>query len=161
MQQVVPNKPFCNKVQQQVSPVCVTTPGPPSLGDQCTEPALGGSGPICIATSSHLGQSGGETTKLSMQENHSHCPGMAQHALVQGSSDHVQPNSTEPTLPAQPAHTAIQLDSTQEYVKPKTTCVAPRVSAVKEQGFSEALAARIEASQGGSTRSVYGAKWTQ
>ena len=29
-----------------------------------------------------------------------------------------------------------------------------------EQGFSEAVAARIEAPQRGSTRSVYGAKWT-
>ena len=37
--------------------------------------------------------------------------------------------------------------------------MAPRASAIKEQGFSEAVAARIEAPQGGSTRSVYEAKW--
>ena len=105
---LTPNRPFCNKVQQQVSPVCVTSAEPPSLGGRCTQPARGGSGPICIPTSS---QSDGETTILFMQENHSHCPGMAQHALVLGSSGHVQPNSTESTLPAQPAHTAIQSDS--------------------------------------------------
>ena len=40
------------------------------------------------------------------------------------------------------------------------TCLAPRASAIKEQGFSEAVAARIEAPQRGSTRSVYEAKWT-
>ena len=50
----------------------------------------------------------------------------------------VQPN---PTKPAQPAHTTIQSDSTQESVKPKSTCVAPRASAIKEQDFSEAVAA--------------------
>ena len=33
--------------------------------------------------------------------------------------------------------------------------MAPRASAIKEQGFSEAVAARIEAPQRGSTRSVY------
>ena len=37
--------------------------------------------------------------------------------------------------------------------------MAPRASAVKEQGFSEAVAARIEAPQRGTTRSVYEAKW--
>ena len=37
--------------------------------------------------------------------------------------------------------------------------MAPRASAIKEQGFSEAVAARIEAPQRASTRSVYEAKW--
>ena len=84
-----------------------------------------------------------------MQENR-HCPGVVKHALVLGSSGHVQSDSTEPT---QPAHETIQLDSTQESVKPKSTCVVPRASAMKEQGFSEAVAARIEPPQR-STRSV-------
>ena len=43
--------------------------------------------------------------------------------------------------------------------------MAPRVSAIKEQGLSEAVAARIEAPQRGSIRSVYEAsvsllRWT-
>ena len=38
--------------------------------------------------------------------------------------------------------------------------MAHRTSAIKEQGFSEAVAARIEALQRGLTRSVYEAKWT-
>ena len=37
--------------------------------------------------------------------------------------------------------------------------MAPRASAIKEQGFYAAVAARIEAPQRGSTRSVYEAKW--
>ena len=37
--------------------------------------------------------------------------------------------------------------------------MAPTATAIKEQGFSEAVAARIEAPQRGSTRSVYEAKW--
>ena len=35
--------------------------------------------------------------------------------------------------------------------------MAPRASAIEEQGLSEAMAARIEAPQRGSIRSVYGA----
>ena len=38
--------------------------------------------------------------------------------------------------------------------------MAPRASAIKEQGFSQAVAVRIEAPQRGSTRSVYEAKWS-
>ena len=48
-----------------------------------------------------------------MQKNHTDCSDVAQHALVLGSSGHIQPNPTQPALPAQPAHTAIQSDSTQ------------------------------------------------
>ena len=84
-------------------------------------------------------------------------PGGAQHALVLGSSDHVQSDSTEP---AQPVNTAIQSDPSQKSDKSKSPCVAPRAAATKEQGFSEIVAARIEAPQRGSTRSVYEAKWT-
>ena len=103
----------------------------------------------------HLGQSGGEVAGLSMMENHFDCSRVTQHALVLLSSGHVQPNPTEP---AQPDHATIHSDSTEESVKPKSACMAPRTSAIKEQGFSEAVAARIESPRRGSTRSVYEAK---
>ena len=103
---------------------------------------MGGPGSICLPTS-HYGQIG-EVAELPMQENHSDCSGVAQHSLVLGSSDHVQPNPTES---AQPAHSVIQSDSPQESVKPKSACMAPTTSAIKEQGFSEAVAARIETPQ--------------
>ena len=121
---------------------------------------MGGSGRICLPTSSHLGQSGGEVAGLPMQENHSDCSGVALHALVLGSSDHVQSDPSEPAQPAQPVNTAIQSDPPQKSDKSKSPCMAPRATTIKEQGFSEAVAARIEAPQKGSTRPVYEAKWT-
>ena len=63
--------------------------------------------------------------------------------------------------PAQSGVPTIQPDPAQEFVKPEPTCLAPRATAIKEQGFSEAVAARIEVPQRGSTRSVYEAKWTK
>ena len=56
--------------------------------------------------------------------------------------------------------TTIQSDPSQKSDQPKSPCLAPRATKIKEQGFSEAVAARIEAPQRGSTRSVYEAKWT-
>ena len=92
-----------------------------------------------------------------MQQNHTYSTRVSQHALVLGPSGHVQ---SDPTVPAQSGDSAIQPGPAQEPVKSEPTCLAPRASAFKEQGFSEAVAARIEAPQRGSTRSVYEAKWT-
>ena len=52
-----------------------------------------GTGPVRLSTNSHLGQSGGEVAGLPMQQNHTGYTGMAQHALVLGSSGNVQPDS--------------------------------------------------------------------
>ena len=74
-----------------------------------------------------------------------------------GSSGNFQ---SDPTVSAQLGVPAIQPNPTQESVKPEPTCLAPRATAIKKQGFSEAVAAQIEAPQRGSTRSVYEARWT-
>ena len=104
----------------------------------------------------HIGQSGGEATGLPVQKDHYDCPGVAQHALVLGLGDHVQ---SGPSQPAQSADTALQSDPSQKSDKSKSPCLAPRATKIKEQGFSEAVAARVEAPQRRSTRSVYEAKW--
>ena len=72
---------FKNKWPHFVSPV----PEPLCLGSGCTQPVLGGSGPLCLPTSSHIGQSVGKVVGLSLQENHSHCSRVAPHALVMAS----------------------------------------------------------------------------
>ena len=94
-----------------------------------------------------------------MQENHSDCPGLAQHGLVLGLGEHVQPSSPQSAQPAQPVNSTLQSDPSQESDKSESACMAPRATAIKQQGFSEVVAARIEAPQRRSTRSVYEAKW--
>ena len=44
---------FNNKLHQ----FDVTGSRPPNFGNRCNQPALGGSGPLCIPTGSHIGQS--------------------------------------------------------------------------------------------------------
>ena len=155
-----PGGPVCHQVQQQTATVCVTGPRPPGMGSRCSQPFLGGPGPICFSTSSHLGQSGGKVTGLPLQQDNPDCTGVVQHALVLGSNGNVQSDPTVSAQHTQLSVSAIQPGPSQEPVKSEPTCLAPRASAIKEQGFSEAVAARIEAPQRGSTRSVYEAKWT-
>ena len=162
MQSMAPasNRSICHEIQPQTTSVCLSSTGLPGCSSGCTYPAMGRSGCIRLPTDCHIGQSGGETTGLPVQETHSDCPGVAQHALVLGLSDHVQSGPSQPAQPAQSANTALQSDPSQKSDKPKSPCLAPRASKIKEQGFSEAVAARIEAPQRRSTRSVYEAKWT-
>ena len=69
MLKVAPAKsgPVCHQIQQQTAPVCVTGARPPGLGSGCTQPLLGGPGPIRLPTGSHFGQSGGEAPGLPLQ----------------------------------------------------------------------------------------------
>ena len=144
---------FNNKLPQ-----FVTGPRPPGMGIRCTQPFLGGPGPICLSTSSHLGQSGIKVTGLPLQQDNPDCTGMAQHALVLGSSGNVQSDPTVSAQHTQLSVSAIQPGPSQEPIKSESTCLAPRPSAIKEQGFSEQW--QIESPQRGSTRPVYEAKWT-
>ena len=112
-------------VQQQNASFCVTSVRSPCLGSRCTQPVLGGSGPICLSTSGHIWQNGGKVTRLSMQEYHSDCSRVALHALVLGSSDHVKSDSSMPAQHAQSTNTTFQPDSSQESVKPKSTWLSP------------------------------------
>ena len=93
---------------------------------------MGGSGHVCLPTSSHLGQSGREVTGHPIEEDHSDCPGVAQHALVLGSSSHVQSDPSHPAILAQSVDTALQSDPSQKSDKPKSRCMAPRATAIKE-----------------------------
>ena len=162
MLQVAPSTsgPVCHQVQQQTATVCITGTRPPGLGSGCTQPFLGGPGPIRLPTGSHLGQSGGEAPGLPLQQNNSDCSRVAQHALVLGPGSNVKPDPTVSAQHIQPSVPAIQPGPSQEPVESEPACLAPRAAAIKEQGFSEAVAARIEAPQRRSTRSVYEAKWT-
>ena len=107
-----------------------------------------------------FGQSGGKVAGLPLQEADPHCPGVAQHAMVLGPGGNVHPNPITLASAAQPSDSTLQSDPSQKSVKPESPCMAPRATAIKAQGFSEAVATRIEAPQRGSTRSVYEAKWT-
>ena len=151
--------PVCHQVQQQTTTFCITSTRPPGLGSGCTQPLLGGPGPICLPTGSHLGQSG-EAPGLPLQQNNSDCSRVAQHALVLGPGSNVKPDPTVSAQHTQPSVSAIQPGPSQVPVESEPACLAHRASAIKEQGFSEAVAARIEAPQRSSTRSVYEAKWT-
>ena len=106
--------PVCHQVQQQTATACVTGSRPPGLGSGCTQPLLGGPGPIRLPTGSHLGQSGGEAPGLPLQQNNSDCFRVAQHALVLGPGSNVKPDPTVSAHHTKPSVSAIQPGPSQE-----------------------------------------------
>ena len=162
VQQVAPasNRSLCHEIQQQVAPVCITGSGSHGHCSGCTQFIIGKSGRVRLPTDSDIGQSGGEVAGLPIPKVDHYCPGVAQHDMVLGPSRNVQPDPIALASTAKPTDSTLQSDPSQESDKSKSPCMAPRATAIKEQGFSEAVATRIEAPQRGSTRSVYEAKWT-
>ena len=88
--------PVSNQVRQQTASVCIASARPPRHGRWMHSACLGR---IWTFMPCHLWQSGGEVAGIPVQENHSDCPKVAQHALVLGPSGHFKPN---PIVPAQP-----------------------------------------------------------
>ena len=161
VQQMAPtsNRSLCYEIQPQIAPVCITSSRSHGHCSGCTQLVIGKSGRVCLPTDSHIGQSCGEVARLPIPKVDHHCPGVAQHDMVLGPSGNVQPDSIAVASAAKPPDSTLQSDPSQKSDKPKSPCMAPRATAIKEQGFSEAVATRIEAPQRGSTRSVYEAKW--
>ena len=101
------NRPVRHKVQQQASPLCLSSSGPQGYRNRCTDPSLEGSGCLRLSTDGHLGQSGGKVAELPLQETNSHCTGLAQHDLVLGSGGDVQPNSLTTSSDARSLDSAV------------------------------------------------------
>ena len=85
--------------------------------------------------------------------------GLAQHAVVLGSGGSVDPDTHLLSQPDQFGDSTIQQSLTQGSGKSQPSRMTPRATAIKEQGFSDPVAAQIEAPQRRSTRAVYEAKW--
>ena len=84
---------------------------------------------------------------------------VAQHALVLGPSQPVSSDSLQAAPSSGSGDSTIQWFGSQESQQSESACLAPRASVIQEQGFSNEVAARIEAPQRRSTRAVYKSKW--
>ena len=137
----------CNPVQPQTTTVCLTGTRPDSLGSRCLESTVGSIGGICLSprVSDSPGNLKVEGSGLSQDDPH--CPRMAKHALVLGSSEPVSSDSLQASPGTGSGDSTLQRDGTQESHQPQSSCLAPRSFAIQEHGFSDEVAARIEAPQ--------------
>ena len=95
-----------------------------------------------------------------MQEGHRDSPGLAQDAMVLGPGRNVSPGPSVPATVPRSVDSTLQSGASQQSGQSESSRVAPRATSAREQGFSQAVAERIEAPQRRSTRTVYEAKWS-
>ena len=148
MQQVAPasNRSICHEVQQQVTSICVTGTGSPGLSCGCTQSTLENLDAYAFPPAAILGKVVDKLQDYPCKRIILIAPGWPNMPwfwdLVAMSS---QIPLSLPNLPY--LLTQVFSEIPQKSGKSISLCMAPRASAVKEQGFSDAVAARIEAPQ--------------
>ena len=151
---------ICNQIQSQASQVCVPSTGQVSLGRGCSESPVGRSGCICLPSDGTVRTSGHQTLGPRLSPTHSDCLRVAKHAMVWGPGQHVSSSSPLTSPGGKLVNSAIQSVSSQGSPQPESSCMVPRATAIKQAGFSDEVATRIEASQRRSTTAIYESKWT-
>ena len=152
-------RPVCNPVQSQASQVCFSGARPGSLGSGRVESVVGESERLCLSSNLFAQPSNLKGDESRVLQDDPNCSGMAQHALVLGPGRSINTGSPETSVTEGSCTTAFQRSSSQESQQSESACLAPRASVIQEQGFSNEVAARIEAPQRVSTRAVYKSKW--
>ena len=153
------DRSFCHQIQSQASQVCLSSSGFDSLGGGCSQPYMGQPERVRLSPSlpAHSGHI--QTGESRFSQDDLNRSGLAQHALVLGSDQSIKSNSLQSSLREESVDSTVQRPSPQELESSESACLAPRASSIRRQGFSEEVAARIEAPQRSSTRAVYKSKW--
>ena len=153
------DRSFCHQIQSQASQVCLSSSGFDSLGGGCSQPYMGQPERVRLSPSlpAHSGHI--QTGESRISQDDLNRSGLAQHALVLGPDQSIKSNSLQSSLREGSVDSTIQRPSPQELESSESACLAPRASSIRRQGFSEEVAARIEAPQRSSTRAVYKSKW--
>ena len=137
-------RPVCNPLQSQTPQVCFTGTGSNSLGSRRPKSTVGKSGCLRLPSSFPARPSNlkGDGSRLS--KNDSDCSRVAQHALVLGPGQSIGSDPLQAPTAEGSGDTTLQWASQLETRQSEPTCLAPRASAIQEQGFSDEVAARIK-----------------
>ena len=80
-------------------------------------------------------------------QNDPNCSGVAQHAVVLGPGHSISADSLPTTMSEGSSDPTLQRTRSQEPQSSQPAYLAPRAAAIQEQGFTDEVAARIEAPQ--------------
>ena len=151
--------PVCNPVQSQAPQVCFSGARSDSLGDRRLKSTMEESGRLRVSPSISAQPSDFQGEGSGLLQNDPNCPGVAQHAVVLGPGPSISSDSLPTAMSEGSSDSTFQQTRSQEPQSSESACLAPRASAIHEQGFTDEVAARIEAPQRLSTRVVYKSKW--
>ena len=149
----------CHQFQSQTPQVCFTGSGSKGLGSGCSKSIMGEPGCVCLSAGISSQPGGLQDGGSRFSQNDSSGSGMAEHALVLGPSTAFSSGALSAPTSEGLGDSTVQRGSSPEPQQSEPTCLAPRACSIKQQGFTEEVATRIEAPQRLSTRAVYKSKW--
>ena len=131
----------CHPVQLQTPQVCLTGSGSNCLGCGRSESILAGSGCVCLPSRRPPQPSDLQDSGAGVSTDDSHCPRVAQHAVVLGPGQYVSANSIQSPSAEGSGDSTVQRDPSPRSVKSESACMAPRTSLIQGKGFSGEVAA--------------------
>ena len=148
----------CHQFQSQASQVCVTGSGSKGLGSGRSESIMGEPGCVCLSSGISSQPGGVQDGGSRFSQNDSSGSGMAKHALVLGPGKALSSGALSASTSTGLGDSSLQRGSSPEPQQFEPTCLAPQACSIKQQGFTEEVATRIESPQRLSTRAVYKSK---
>ena len=152
-------RPVCNLFQSQTPQVCFPVPDQRAWAVDALSLPWENLNAYAFPPVSLPGQVISKLMDQGLSQNDSDCSRVAQHALVLGPGQSIGSDPLQAPTAEGSGDTTLQRASQPETQQSESTCLAPRASAIQEQGFSDEVAARIEAPERLSTRAVYKSKW--
>ena len=149
----------CHQFQSQTPQVCFTGSGSKGLDSGRSKSIMGEPGCVCLSSGISSQPGGLQDGGSRFSQNDSSGSGMAEHALVLGPSTAFSSGALSAPTSEGLGDSTVQRGSSPEPQQSEPTCLAPRACSIKQQGFTEEVATRIEAPQRLSTRAVYKSKW--
>ena len=140
-------RPVCHPFQSQASQVCVTGAGSDSLSSRRPESTMGESGCLRLSSSLSAQPSDLQGDGSELSQNDSNCSRVAQHVLVLGPGQSISSGPLSASTSEGSGDRVFLRLLSQEPQQSESACLAPRASAIQEQGFTNEMAARIEAPQ--------------
>ena len=152
-------RPICHKPKCQTSNICFSCPRQQGMGSRCIEHMLGGTGRLCILSSSNTipGHPKGDHIPVS---GNSDSPRVARDALVLGSSGSIHKSTPTATIVGDSVETTPQQQIPHESGVSQSPCLASGFEKQSSGRFSAEVAERIKAPQRESSRKVYQSRWS-
>ena len=152
------NRSLCHPIQSQASAVCISGPGPSSVGDRCAVNKLGKSDRLRLSSNCPDRQSS-QKDKRRTSNSYSGSPKLASAALVSGTATHVACSSTKTASREQvPSATKVGYQPQGPSNLGPTRLASVRASLLS-QGASSSVVDLVSASHRRGTQSVYSSHW--
>ena len=152
------DRSFCNKIQSQASPVCVTSARSQGSGSRCPGDELVRTSSLLLPSYSSLSNCGQKVTELSQLQDASCGSSLGNQRVASRSIGTVNKKTSRSSSKRKSLKATSSRGVSSKSKESKSSCLLAEVS-LEKKGFSQEVTNRILSPIRKSSKSVYEAKW--